>query len=187
MSKSYCGLFSGTMGALNTQQALTLAVYNEIVSTIANNAKGHDLRQHRLPYKIPSAKRLKNLRQKRDNRTITKQEFRELRWAERFKERRDKGVSNFWDAEKAKLLRGEKGTRNWTKEQRNDIINDRRPKFNGRVIQGHHSYSASKYPQLANLGGLIYPATFREHLYGWHGGTYRKSLPGMPIKIIIEF
>ena len=79
------------------------------------------------------------------------------------------------------------GTRNWTKEQRNDIINDRHPKFNGKAIQGHHSYSASKYPQLANLGDLIYPATFREHLYGWHGGAYRKSLPGMPIKIIIEF
>ena len=78
MSKSYCGLFSGTMGALNTQQALTLAVYNEIVSTIASHANGHDLRQHKLPYKIPSAKRLKNLRQKRDNRTITKKNLRNL-------------------------------------------------------------------------------------------------------------
>ena len=66
-------------------------------------------------------------------------------------------------------------------------MNNIRPTFKGKVIAGHHTYSASKYPQLANLGEIIYPATFREHLYGWHGGRYKLSLPGKPLKIVIEF
>lgn len=34
---------------------------------------------------------------------------------------------------------------------------------------------------------VIYPATFNEHLKGWHGGNFRNSLPGEPIKTIIDF
>lgn len=187
MSKGLSGLFSGTKGQLNTPQALALAAYNEILNTIAERAKGLDLREHPLPYKLPNQKRLRELKQKQKNRTLTRSEYKELRWAERFKSRRDKGVSDFWNKEKARLLLGKKGTRNWTPEQIDDILHDRRPKFNGKVIQGHHTFSASKHPQLANLGEIIYPATYKEHLYGWHGGNYRKSLPGAPIKIYIEF
>lgn len=49
------------------------------------------------------------------------------------------------------------------------------------------SYSASKFPHLSDKGEVIYPATIREHLYGWHGGNYKNSLPGKPIKDIKDF
>lgn len=43
-------------------------------------------------------------------------------------------------------------------------------------MQGHHSYSASQYPHLANKGEIIYPATPNEHFNGWHGGNWKNSL-----------
>lgn len=61
------------------------------------------------------------------------------------------------------------------------------PKFNGKPMQAHHTYSASKYPHLANLGEAIYPATYFEHYMGWHGGAYKNSLPGKRIRPINEF
>ena len=30
------------------------------------------------------------------------------------------------------------------------------------------------YPHICNRGELIYPVTGREHLKGWHGGSYSK-------------
>lgn len=42
---------------------------------------------------------------------------------------------------------------------------------NEKPIQGHHTFSVSKYPHLAGKGEGIYPATNNEHLNGWHGGT----------------
>ena len=56
-----------------------------------------------------------------------------------------------------------------------------------KTIQGHYSYSVSKYPHLADKGEVIYPATANEHLNGWHGGNYKNSLPGEPIKTILDF
>ena len=60
-------------------------------------------------------------------------------------------------------------------------------KHSGKTIQGHHSYSVSKYPHLADKGEIIYTATFNEHFNGWLGGNFRNSLPGEPIKTIIDF
>jgi len=37
---------------------------------------------------------------------------------------------------------------------------------NGKPIQGHHTFSVSKYPHLAGKGEGIYPATDNEHLNG---------------------
>lgn len=54
-------------------------------------------------------------------------------------------------------------------------------------MQGHHSYSASQYPHLANKGEIIYPATPNEHFNGWHGGNWKNSLPGERIKPIDDF
>jgi len=187
MSKGYSGLFAGTKGCRNTQEAVRNSAYAEIVETIASRTKGLDLREHPLPYKIPSAKKMKSLKKKVDSGKATKSEYKLYDWAKRFNKRRNDGVKRFWRQERARLLRGEKGTRNWTEEQKNDIIHNKTPKFNGKIIVGHHSYSASNYPHLANLGEIIYPATFREHLRGWHGGKYKLSMPGRPIKIIIDF
>ena len=55
------------------------------------------------------------------------------------------------------------------------------------IIQGHHSYSVSKYPHLAGKSAIIYPATFNEHLNGWHGGNFKNSKSGRPIKDIRDF
>ena len=52
----------------------------------------------------------------------------------------------------------------------------------GKVLQGPHAYSVSKYPHLADKGAVIYPANFNEHLYGWHGGNFNNSLPGRSIR-----
>lgn len=40
---------------------------------------------------------------------------------------------------------------------------------------------------LANKGEITYPATYNEHLNGWHRGNYQKGLPGEPIKYISDF
>ena len=58
---------------------------------------------------------------------------------------------------------------------------------NGKPIQGHHTFSVSKYPHLAGKGEGIYPATNNEHLNGWHCGNYSNSLPGKPIKLFLDF
>ncbi|AMR10604.1 hypothetical protein MOE82_01995 [Bacillus licheniformis] len=61
-----------------------------------------------------------------------------------------------------------------SKEQAQDIINNKRAKYEGKTMQGHHSYSASKFPHLSDKGEVIYPATTREHLHRWHGGKLQK-------------
>jgi GHH signature containing HNH/Endo VII superfamily nuclease toxin len=147
---------------------------------IAERAKNLDLTPRETPYKIMGSKKMKILNEKVKNRTITREEWKQLQWNKRFKRRRDRGVDNFWEQEKVRVMNGNP-TRNWTPEQTKDILNGNIPKHNGKPIIGHHAYSASKYPQLADKGEIIYPVTFREHLYRWHGGNYRDSLPGRPI------
>ena len=72
-------------------------------------------------------------------------------------------------------------TREWSDAQRESILSGFRPKYNGKTIQGHHTYSAGRYPHLANRGEVFFSVTFDEHLYGWHGGNFKNSLPGKPI------
>ena len=86
-----------------------------------------------------------------------------------------------------RILNNESLTRNWTQEQINDILSGKKPKFDGKTIQGHHTYSASQYPQLANRGEIIYPVTQNEHFKGWHGGNWKNSLPGRQIDDIYDF
>ncbi|WP_231559863.1 hypothetical protein ACPVTF_16085 [Geobacillus icigianus] len=147
---------------------------------IAERAKNLDLAPREIPYKIMGSKKMKQLKEKIENRTISKEEWKQFKWNKRFKRRRDIGVDNFWEQERERLLNGE-STRNWTSEQIRDIINGNVPKHNGKTLIGHHVYSASKYPQIANRGEIIYPVTFKEHLYRWHGGNYKQSLPGKPL------
>jgi uncharacterized protein YukE len=147
---------------------------------IAERAKNLDLTPRETPYKIMGSKKMKILNEKVKNRTITREEWKQLEWNKRFKRRRDRGVDNFWEQEKVRVMNGN-STRNWTPEQIKDILNGNIPKHNGKPIIGHHTYSASKYPQVADKGEIIYPVTFREHLYRWHGGNYQDSLPGRPI------
>ncbi|WP_420768477.1 pre-toxin TG domain-containing protein [Parageobacillus thermoglucosidasius] len=156
------------------------AVGDRVVKNEAERAKNLDLTPRETPYKIMGSKKMKILNEKGKNRTITREEWKQLEWNKRFKRRRDRGVDNFWEQEKVRVMNGNP-TRNWTPEQIKDILNGNIPKHNGKPIIGHHAYSASKYPQIADKGEIIYPVTFREHLYRWHGGNYRDSLPGRPI------
>ncbi len=54
-------------------------------------------------------------------------------------------------------------------------------------LQGIIVIVVAKYPHLADKGEIIYPVTFREHFYGWHGRNWRNSIPGEPIIPIKDF
>ena len=87
-------------------------------------------------------------------------------------------------------FKGTTGARNSSAENDDKnatIIGGERPKFRGRTMESHHTYSVAKYPHLANRGDLIYPATHLEHFVGWHGKSYRNSKPGIPINKVYEF
>lgn len=179
MPKPPSGLFIGTKGEI--------AFHGDAENIIASRTVGLDLQEHPTNQKQLSAKVKRSITQKIRNRTATREEYELYMWDKRFGKRRRNGIKNYWKQERNRLERGERGTRNWSSAQRADILAGKIPKFNGRVIQAHHTYSARKYPHLANLGAVIYPATHYEHHMGWHGGNYRNSLPGRRIRPIHEF
>lgn len=154
---------------------------------LAERTEGLDLEEHPSKYKKLSDKKMSELKQKMDDRTMTKKEYKQYRWNQRMDRRRDEGVRRFWDQEKLRIENGEPTTRDWTPEQKEAILNGEKPKYNGETIQGHHSYSVSKYPHLADKGEVIYPATRKEHFEGWHGGDWKNSEPGRPVKDVKEF
>ena len=179
MSKPSSGLFHGTKG--------DIAFRGDAESVIASRVAGLDLREHPTTQKQLSSKQRKTINKKIEDRKATREEWKRKEWDRRFSKRRKNGIKSFWKQERNRLERGEKGTRNWTVEQRQAILSGKAPKFNGKIIQGHHAYSVAKYPHLANLGEIIYPATQYEHRIGWHGGSYKKSKPGRRIRPINEF
>ena len=154
---------------------------------ISERVKGLDLSEHQLTNKQLSPKKMSEIKSKIDNRTATKAEYEAYEWNKRFSARRREGVKQFWNQERERIIKGESTTRNWTTEQIQDILNGRTPKYDGKPIQGHHSYSASKFPHLADKGEIIYPVTPNEHLKGWHGGNFKNSRPGEPIIDINDF
>ncbi|WP_342500204.1 T7SS effector LXG polymorphic toxin [Bacillus sp. FSL M7-0791] len=154
---------------------------------IAERTKGLDLKKHPIQRKQLSAKKMKELKDKFENRTITKLEYENYKWNKKFAKHRNTGVNEFWYQERQRILNKEDPTRNWDKQQLSDILNGKKPKVDGKTVQGHHSYSASQYPHLANKGEIIYPATPNEHFNGWHGGNWKNSLPGERIKPIDDF
>lgn len=127
------------------------------------------------------------IKKKIEDRIATKQKYEIYEWNKRFSARRREGVKQFWNQERERIINEDNFTRGWTSEQIKDILNGSIPKFDGRAIQGHHSYSAAKYPQLADKGEIIYPATLNEHLKGWHGGNFKNSVPVEPIININDF
>jgi len=146
-----------------------------------------DIREHPVTRKQLSNKRRKALKAKIKNRTATKEEYRAFDWDRRFARRRREGVNRFWKQEAKRIIAGEKGTRNWTSDDIELILSGKRPRRSGKALQAHHTFSAILYPHLANRGEIIYPATHREHFWGWHGGNYRKSIPGKRIRKFNEF
>jgi len=180
MSKCNSGHFKGTSGLKNS--SLNNQLERDIIS---DRVKGLDLRQH--PTKSLTSKQMSAIRKKVAQRTANAREYRFLRHSERFLKRRRAGVKRFWEQERERIVNNHKTTRKWSAEQIRSILHGHPPKYKGKTIAGHHTYSASKYPHLANRGEVIYPVTFHEHFTGWHGGDFRKSKPGKPIKKIKDF
>lgn len=179
MSKPPSGLYSGTKG--------DVAFYGDAEAVIASRVAGLNLNEHPISQAQLGSKAKKAIAQKVKARTATKEEYKRLQWDKRLNRRRKAGIDSYWDAERSLLLSGKKGTRNWSSEQVADIIAGRKPKYNGKTMQAHHSYSVSKFPHLANRKEVIYPATELEHFKGWHGGSFKKSTPGKRIRRINQF
>ena len=176
MSKPSSGHFSGTAGINN-------ASYNQSQHNNINviiTPKGLDLKEHSTKYKQMSSKKRKELHEKEQARTITKSEKKRLDWQKRLDARRRTGINLFWDKERYLISHNLPTTRNWSAEQRTDILNHKTPKFNSKPMQSHHTYSVAKYPHLSNLGDLIYPVTTYEHTNRWHYKGTKNILPGRP-------
>ena len=182
MSKPSSGHFSGTAGSKTTK-----IISQKSDSRVIISSKDIDTREHPTKYKQLGSKKLKLLREKVENRTITKKEYKRLDWQNRLTKRLNKAVKDFWFFERIRIARNLPTTRNWSAEQRQTILSGKRPKYKGRTMESHHTYSVAKYPHLANRFDLIYPATHYEHIYGFHGGNTKNSLPGVPIKYTKEF
>lgn len=183
MSKPSSGHFKNTQGFKN-HPAYSISIFEKRVSDLAEKEQ---FRPHPTKQKQLSTKKLKDLRQKRDNRSISKSEYKALEWNRRLSRRRNEGIDKFWQLEKKKLRANLPGTRNWSKDQIAAILNGERPKYKEQTMISHHTYSVKDYPHLANRGDLIYPATFKEHKDGFHGGNYKQSKPGKQINFISEF
>ena len=179
MTKPDSGLFKGTSSIED--------FYGDAERVIAERVKGLDLTPHPITQKQLSSKQRKRIKDKIENRTATREEYKMLNWDKRLSKRRKKGVDEFWKNEKILIKSGRKGTRSWTPEQLDEIMAGEKPKNNGKTMQSHHSYSVAQFPHLANRGEVIYPATQTEHLKGWHGEKYNLSSPGKRIRRIREF
>ena len=178
MTKPDSGLFKGTSGIDD--------FYGDAERVIAERVQGFDLREHPLTKKQLSTKKKKAIKTKIKKRTATKEEYKHYIWNKRLQARRQAGIDALWVSEKMRILNNEKTTRNWTDEQKQAILAGDKPKHNSKTIQAHHTYSVLRYPHLSNRAEIMYPATFTEHLKGWHGGNYRNSLPGKRIRRIEE-
>jgi len=171
MSKVNSGLFKGTSGERR----------HAIIAKSVKKKTEYDLRPHPRGASLSSNKR-KEIAKRIKNRSATKSEYKLFESDKRFAKRRKEGILQFWKEERKRIIEKRRTTRAWSKSQKADILKGLRPKYKGKSIQGHHTYSASMYPHIANIGKFIYPVTFDEHLYGWHGGNFRKSAPGKPLR-----
>lgn len=183
MAKPSSGHFSGTAGSKNAYKNQSRNIDRDAIIL----PRDLDLREHPTKYKQMSSKKLIVLRQKEANRTLTKEEYKHKEWQRRLSARRKEAITEFWKNERRLIKHNLPTTRNWSAEQRQAILSGKLPRFKGKTMASHHTYSVAKYPHLANRKELIYPATFYEHVYGWHGGNTKNSLPGIPIKMIKEF
>lgn len=167
----------GTSDALGVKK---VSVGEEIIAQRVLKAE-LDLTPKLTPYKSLSRDQQKKIKEKIENRTVTKEEYNRYQWDKRFSKRRAAGVNEFWKQEKKRVLDAKPTTRDWTNEQIQEILKGKKPKYNEQSIIGHHTYNAMNYPHISNRGELIYPVTSREHLKGWHGGSYSKNAPGRPV------
>lgn len=74
-------------------------------AVVAERTKDLDLRPHPTDQKQLSPKKLKELKQKLADRTITKEEYKQLDWNQRFKQSRKQAVDDFWIEERKRLIK----------------------------------------------------------------------------------
>lgn len=83
----------------------------------------------------------------------------------------NKAIRLAWEKEQA-LVREGKGTRDWTEEQQNDILDPDKGKAyddNGRAFEGQHMKSVEKYPEYQGNPDNIQFLTKTEHLEAHQG------------------
>lgn len=153
---------------------------------IADRTQAFDLNSYPQKYPQLSAKKMKELKTKVNNRTITQAEYKQYTWNQDINSKRKLAVKDFWNQERIRVLQSNP-TREWLPEQTTDILKGNTAKYNGKALQGHHTYSVSKHPHLADAHEIIYPATFDEHFYGWHDGNWKNSIPGQMINPLKDF
>lgn len=176
MSKPAADLFPESAG--------DLAFRGNAEAVIAERTVGLDLNPHPTAMTHLTPKQRREIKRRIANRTATREDFKRFEWDRRFHNRRRRGVRAFWKSERDRILHGQTPTRNWTPKQKEDILAGKVPKFEGKPMPAHHSFSALLYPHLADRKEVMYPATQFEHLHGWHGGSYKNSLPGKRFKPI---
>ncbi|HEY2747962.1 MAG TPA: hypothetical protein VGL86_25240, partial [Polyangia bacterium] len=139
--------------------------------------------QHEVPHQPLSPDERAKLEEKKEARTITREELDRLDWDRRFGNRRDRGVDRFWSDERKALKAGKPGTRNWTPEQKADILAGKVPKGpDGQPMEGHHMLNAMSYPAHAADPKNVTAATRGEHKDKWHGGNFQNETHGQPLK-----
>ncbi len=88
-----------------------------------------------------------------------------------------RAVREAWEKEKFLVLQG-KGTRDWTKEQQQSIIDfGKAYDENGKAFEGHHMMSAEKYPEYQGEASNIQFLSRLEHKDA-HNGSFRNSTCG---------
>ena len=91
----------------------------------------------------------------------------------------NKAIASAWEKERQLVLEG-KGTRDWTPEQQQDILDKDKGKAyddDGRAFQGHHMKSAEKHPECQGEPGNIQFLSRSEHLTA-HGGSWSNLTNG---------
>ena len=95
MSKPSSGHFNGTTGRRLSQ---IFSSTKDSDNAILKKDE-IDFREHPTKYKQMSSKKLKQLREKEANRTITKDEYKHKEWQRRLTARRNLAIKNFWERE----------------------------------------------------------------------------------------
>ena len=93
------------------------------------------------------------------------------------KTERLKAIRKAWEREQGLVAEG-KGTRDWTKEQQEDILDPAKGKAydeNGRAFEGQHMKSAAEYPEYQgdpnNIQFLIKEEHLEAHKGSWQNPT----------------
>jgi hypothetical protein len=91
---------------------------------------------------------------------------------------RKKAINEALKKEKELVQQG-KGTRDWTLEQQQDILNGNRPRDeNGVAYEGHHMKSVSEFPEHAGNPSNIQWLSYDEHINGAHQGNTHNPTNG---------